>query len=82
VERIMEYSDTPKESERPTAPDSGFTDRWPAKGAVRFEGLALRYRPELGLVLQGLDAQIGAGEKVGVVGRTGAGFFYYFTFYD
>ncbi|RLN10087.1 hypothetical protein BBJ28_00018735 [Nothophytophthora sp. Chile5] len=46
---------------------------WPSKGVVRFEGLCLRYRPELPLVLRGVDLDIAAGEKVGICGRTGAG---------
>ena len=32
-----------------------------------------RYRPGLELVVKDLDAQIEPGEKVGIVGRTGAG---------
>jgi ATP-binding cassette subfamily C (CFTR/MRP) protein 1 len=36
-------------------------------------GAKLRYRPELPLVLKGLNLRIPAGSKVGVVGRTGAG---------
>ncbi|KAL4164373.1 hypothetical protein KRP22_004239 [Phytophthora ramorum] len=46
---------------------------WPSHGAVRFEGLCLRYRPELPLVLKGVDMDVAAGEKVGICGRTGAG---------
>lgn len=33
----------------------------------------LRYRPGLPLVLRGLSAEIQGGQKIGVVGRTGAG---------
>ena len=46
---------------------------WP-KGEITFEGVKLRYRPELPLVLKGLDIHIPSGSKVGVVGRTGTGF--------
>ncbi|KAG6617571.1 multidrug resistance protein ABC superfamily [Phytophthora cinnamomi] len=49
------------------------THLWPSQGAVRFEGLCLRYRPELPLVLKGVDMDVGAGEKIGICGRTGAG---------
>lgn len=35
--------------------------------------LLIRYRPGLPLVLQGFDATIEGGQKIGVVGRTGAG---------
>jgi ATP-binding cassette subfamily C (CFTR/MRP) protein 1 len=34
---------------------------------------AVRYRPDLDLVLDGISCDILPGEKVGIVGRTGAG---------
>lgn len=46
---------------------------WPAAGEVKFEGVSLRYRPELPPVLRDLSFTVRAGEKVGIVGRTGAG---------
>ena len=46
---------------------------WPHAGAITFEGVAMRYREGLKPVLQGLDLSLRAGEKVGLVGRTGAG---------
>ncbi|EXJ96379.1 hypothetical protein A1O1_01505 [Capronia coronata CBS 617.96] len=48
-------------------------DSWPDKGAISFNKVELRYRPELPLVLKGLDFQIAGGERIGIVGRTGAG---------
>lgn len=33
----------------------------------------MRYRPDLPLVLKNISFQINEGEKVGIVGRTGAG---------
>jgi len=52
---------------------SDSTPSWPSRGTIRFEGLCLRYRPELPLVLKGVDMDVAAGEKVGICGRTGAG---------
>ena len=39
----------------------------------KFENYMTRYRPGLDLVLKGVNAEIKRGEKIGIVGRTGAG---------
>ncbi|KAL7541096.1 hypothetical protein ACHAXR_012630 [Thalassiosira sp. AJA248-18] len=49
------------------------TKLWPENGAVTLKNLQMRYRPETPLVLKGLNVSIGAGERIGVVGRTGSG---------
>lgn len=49
------------------------TDAWPAAGGIRFANLWMRYRPDLPWVLRGVNADIPAGSRVGVIGRTGAG---------
>lgn len=46
---------------------------WPAQGAIELNNLTMRYRAETPLVLKGLTVSIRAGERVGVVGRTGSG---------
>ncbi|GAA6060372.1 hypothetical protein JCM10212_004556 [Sporobolomyces blumeae] len=46
---------------------------WPDRGAISIASIEMRYRPELPPVLRDLSLEIKAGEKVGVVGRTGAG---------
>jgi len=46
---------------------------WPEQGVVRFEDVSFRYRPKLPLVLRNVNFEIRPREKVGVVGRTGAG---------
>ena len=48
-------------------------ESWPAQGAITFDKVEMRYRPDLPLVLCGLDFHIGGGERIGIVGRTGAG---------
>lgn len=73
VERIKEYTELPSEADRHTEIDETSAKGWPAKGEVVFKESKLRYRPELPLVLKGLDIHIPGGSKVGVVGRTGAG---------
>ena len=72
VERVLEYANLPSE-----APDVIFKNRpnlgWPANGAVRFENYSTRYREGLDLVLKNITIDIKPHEKIGVVGRTGAG---------
>ncbi|XP_051703446.2 multidrug resistance-associated protein 1 [Oryctolagus cuniculus] len=72
VERLKEYSETEKEAPwqiQETAPPS----TWPQVGRVEFRDYGLRYREDLDLVLKHINVTIDGGEKVGIVGRTGAG---------
>ncbi|XP_066186418.1 multidrug resistance-associated protein 1 isoform X2 [Sylvia atricapilla] len=72
VERVQEYADMEKEAEwsiEQTAPGSS----WPEEGKVEFRGFGLRYREDLDLVLKNINVTISGGEKIGIVGRTGAG---------
>lgn len=71
VERVNEYSQIESEGERRTAVDDGLPAQWPVKGEIQVVNAKLRYRPDLPLVLKGLDILIPGGSKVGVVGRTG-----------
>lgn len=74
LERIAEYTsdDMPAEPEWRLATDPA-NHSWPRAGAVAFRGVCMRYRPDLPLVLKGVDFCVKGGERVGVVGRTGAG---------
>jgi len=72
VERITEYCKLDTEAP-PVIDDSRPPAGWPSAGAIEIKGLEVRYRPELDLVLKGLDVSIQAREKVGVCGRTGCG---------
>ena len=72
VERVLHYgSAVPQEA--PSRMDSDPPLSWPTAGAIRVTDLCVRYRPGLPLVLKGLSFVVGAGEKIGVVGRTGSG---------
>ncbi|WAQ99709.1 MRP1-like protein [Mya arenaria] len=46
---------------------------WPHTGNVTFKHFSTRYRDGLDLVVKGISCQIKGGERVGIVGRTGAG---------
>ncbi|XP_047509487.1 multidrug resistance-associated protein 1 isoform X2 [Pieris napi] len=70
VERIKEYSDTPSEAacNLPNGPGS----TWPETGALQLDGLTICYRPGEP-VLRDLTCTVAPREKLGIVGRTGAG---------
>lgn len=46
---------------------------WPEHGAIKYEAVQMRYRPGLPLVIDNFSLQINGGERIGIVGRTGAG---------
>ncbi|KAJ5618970.1 hypothetical protein N7510_002954 [Penicillium lagena] len=72
VERVKEYLDVDQEA-APVIPESRPEADWPSQGAVQFNGYTTRYRPDLDAVLKEVSFNIQPGEKVGIVGRTGAG---------
>ncbi|KAM8924619.1 ATP-binding cassette sub-family C member 2 [Pelodytes ibericus] len=71
VERVDEY--IKEENEASWVTEHRPPQNWPDKGVVQFIDYKVRYRPELDLVLQGISCTIESMEKVGIVGRTGAG---------
>lgn len=73
VERIKQYCRIPTEAPHNLPIDLTLENRWPSQGEIVFSSVKLRYRPDLPLVLKGLDIRIPPQSKVGVVGRTGAG---------
>lgn len=46
---------------------------WPSYGRISFRDVSLRYRSDLPLALKNITLDISAGQKVAIVGRTGAG---------
>ena len=73
VERIKEYSDIPSEAEWTSSNSDTPTETWPEFGNVNFKEYAMRYREGLDLVLKSISCEVVGGEKIGIVGRTGAG---------
>ncbi|KAK7503669.1 hypothetical protein BaRGS_00005208, partial [Batillaria attramentaria] len=72
VERIKEYSEMDIEAEW-RKEENKPSPSWPQAGEVKVDDLAVRYREGMELVLKGINVNIAPGEKVGIVGRTGAG---------
>ncbi|XP_049823783.1 multidrug resistance-associated protein 1 isoform X8 [Aethina tumida] len=72
VERIKEYGEATQEAPW-EVPSKNPPSLWPEVGAVEFKNYAFRYRPGLDLVLKGVNFSVNGGEKIGIVGRTGAG---------
>ncbi|XP_059903407.1 multidrug resistance-associated protein 1-like [Gadus macrocephalus] len=72
VERVKEYADTAKEAPW-TVEGSSLPPAWPQRGTIEFQDYGLQYRKGLDLALKGITLSIQEREKVGIVGRTGAG---------
>ncbi|KAL7740941.1 hypothetical protein ACLKA6_014096 [Drosophila palustris] len=75
VERVVEYEDIEPEGALEAPADKKPPKSWPENGKISFEELSLRYFPDpkSDNVLKSLNFVIKAREKVGIVGRTGAG---------
>ncbi|ETP15532.1 hypothetical protein F441_09733 [Phytophthora nicotianae CJ01A1] len=73
VERIQTYTEMPTEAALTSIAAEKPPLDWPTAGAISFNRVDLRYRPGLPRVLRGLTFSVNAKEKVGIVGRTGAG---------
>uniref|UniRef100_A0A8P4GE54 ABC-type glutathione-S-conjugate transporter n=1 Tax=Dicentrarchus labrax TaxID=13489 RepID=A0A8P4GE54_DICLA len=72
VERVKEYDNTPKEAVW-TLEGSLLPAAWPTSGNIQFEDYGLQYRKGLDWALNNISIDIQDREKVGIVGRTGAG---------
>ncbi|XP_041804130.1 multidrug resistance-associated protein 1-like [Chelmon rostratus] len=72
VERVKEYHNTPREAAW-TLEGSLLPAAWPTTGNIQFEDYGLQYRKGLDWALNDISINIQDREKVGIVGRTGAG---------
>ncbi|GAA5952191.1 hypothetical protein JCM8115_003528 [Rhodotorula mucilaginosa] len=73
VERLLHYANKLEREAPAVIEDNRPPESWPAGGAIEFKNVVMSYRPDLPPVLKGLNLSVRAGEKIGVVGRTGAG---------
>lgn len=72
VERLQEYleveQEPPYEIEETEPPKN-----WPDRGQISVKDVSLRYAPELPKVIKNVTFEVDPCNKVGIVGRTGAG---------
>uniref|UniRef100_A0A671UQZ6 ATP binding cassette subfamily C member 4 (PEL blood group) n=1 Tax=Sparus aurata TaxID=8175 RepID=A0A671UQZ6_SPAAU len=71
VERVVEYAEL--ESEAPWQTDTQPPHDWPKTGSITFDRVNFSYSASEPLVLKNLTVVFTSREKVGIVGRTGAG---------
>jgi ATP-binding cassette subfamily C (CFTR/MRP) protein 4 len=70
TERVLEYANlTPEMDEGRVSPPNS----WSKKGKIIFQDVSLCYTPDTPPVLDGVSFEIHSGERIGIVGRTGAG---------
>jgi ABC-type multidrug transport system fused ATPase/permease subunit len=65
----MQYTELPTESLGGQSPPAA----WPTEGRIEVNDLVVAYAPDLPPVLKGLTFSVNRNERIGVVGRTGAG---------
>jgi len=74
VDRIMKYHELKSEApDHIPQRDAALAKPWPNQGKISLNNVFMKYRPELDYVLKGLTFSVSGGNKVGIVGRTGAG---------
>jgi ABC-type multidrug transport system fused ATPase/permease subunit len=69
TERVLEYTNITTESQGGYNPPAG----WPTKGRIEVEDLEVSYAPDLPPVLKEVNFTVENNQRVGIVGRTGAG---------
>lgn len=69
VERAVEYADVKTEDKT----IGEIKDNWPSSGSIKYVDVSLSYTTSKEKVLRNINFEILSGEKVGVIGRTGAG---------
>ncbi|KAK4880306.1 hypothetical protein RN001_008452 [Aquatica leii] len=73
VERVLDYTNLIQEPPLESTPELKPPPTWPERGEVKFQNLFLSYNPQDPPTLKNLNFTVRPLEKVGVVGRTGAG---------
>jgi len=72
--RAYNYTQLPSEANALLPTDQEYiNNKWPSKGEIVFNNVFMRYRQNTDHIIKGLDIKIAPGQKIGCVGRTGAG---------
>uniref|UniRef100_A0A915JQ44 Uncharacterized protein n=1 Tax=Romanomermis culicivorax TaxID=13658 RepID=A0A915JQ44_ROMCU len=72
LERIAEYVKAEHEAEWSNILGARLKE-WPSCGSIQFKNYSTSYRAGAPLVIKNLTCKIDGGQKIGIVGRTGAG---------
>ena len=73
IERLKFFASLPSEQDVVGNVHKQIPDSWPEHGEIVVDDVHVRYAPHLPLVLKGVSCKIEAGQKVGIMGRTGSG---------
>ncbi|KAJ7671586.1 ABC transporter [Mycena polygramma] len=73
VERVLHYANEVEQEAANQIPENKPAAPWPSKGQIEMKDIVLKYRPGLPAVIKGISMTVKPGEKIGIVGRTGAG---------
>jgi ABC-type multidrug transport system fused ATPase/permease subunit len=78
VERVLEYTNLETEKETTSTKveenrESELDKEWPTRGDIEFENVSFSYDKLCDPVLKNVCFRIKPGEKIGIMGRTGAG---------
>ena len=73
VDRVHEYSKLPQEIKDDDDQSRKPPENWPSKGKIVYKNVYLQYKDDSPPVLNDINFETESGEKIGIVGRTGAG---------
>jgi len=73
IERLKFFMNLPAEKPIVRKPVVALRPTWPEFGEIKVDNLQVRYAEHLPLVLKGISFNVKAGQRVGIIGRTGSG---------
>jgi ATP-binding cassette subfamily C (CFTR/MRP) protein 1 len=72
ISRLMNFSSQTANENRPEE-NANVPEDWPAHGNIEFKNVCASYTSDENLVIRNLCMSVGAGEKIGICGRSGSG---------